>query len=83
MVARALTYAQEPMNEIEVHAFGDARKNGVCTTVHPVMRQPSCVNQRLVTAKARLTKQGMTIPRLELVSVHMAASLVTNVGKER
>ena len=80
MIARALTCAEEPINEIEVHAFGDASKNGVCATVHEVVRQPSCVNQGLVTAKARLAKQGMTIAWLELVSAHMAANLITNVG---
>ena len=80
MVARALTCAQEQIEEIELHAFGDASKNGVCATVHAVVRQPSGVNQGLVTAKARLAKQGLTIPRLELVSAHMAANLITNVG---
>ena len=39
------------------------------------------VRQGLVTAKARLAKQGLTIPRLELVSAHMATSLITNVEK--
>ena len=80
MIARALTYAQEPINEIEVHALGDASKNGVCATVDEVVRQPSCVNQGLVTAKARLAKQGMTIARLDIVSALMAANLITNVG---
>ena len=81
MVARALTCAQEQIEEIELHAFGDASKNGVCATVHAVVRQPSGVSQGLVTAKARLAKQGLTIPRLELVSAHMAANLITNVGR--
>ena len=36
-------------------------------------------NKGLVAAKARLAKEGLTIPRLELVSAHMAANLVTNV----
>ena len=33
----------------------------------------------LVAAKARLAKQGLTIPRLELVSGYMAMNLVLNV----
>ena len=41
MVARALTCEQEQIEEIELHAFGDASKNGVCATVHAVVRQPS------------------------------------------
>lgn len=38
------------------------------------------MNQGLVTAKARLAKQGLTIPQLEFVSAHIAANLITNVG---
>ena len=81
MVTRALTFAQEQIERIEFHAFGDASNNGVCATVHAVVRQPSGVSQGLVTAKARLVKQGLTIPRLELVSAHMATNLITNVEK--
>ena len=78
---RALTSAREKIERIELHAFGDASKNGVCATVHAVVRQPSGVKQGLVTAKARLAKQGLTIPRLGLVSAHMATNLITNVEK--
>ncbi|XP_068692717.1 uncharacterized protein [Montipora foliosa] len=78
MVARALTFAQEQIEEIGLHLFGDASKNGVCATLDAVVRQPSGVNQGLVAAKARFAKQGLTIPQLELVSAHMAANLITN-----
>ena len=44
MLARTVTCAQEQREEIELHAFGDASKNGVCATVHAVVRQPSGVN---------------------------------------
>ena len=81
MVTRALTCAQEQIERIELHAFGDANKNGLCATVHTVVRQPSGLRQGLVTARARLAKQGLTIPLLELVSAHMATNLFTNVGK--
>ena len=81
MVTRALTCSQEQIERIELHVFGDASKNGVCATVHAVVRQPSGVSQGLVTAKARLAKQMLTIPRLELVSAHMATNLIINVEK--
>ena len=42
-------------------------------------KQASGVSQGLVTAKSRLAKQGLTIPRLELVSGHMAVNLIANV----
>ena len=53
----------------------------VCATAHAVVRQPSGLSQGLVTAKARLAKQGLTIPLLELVSAHMSTNLITNVEK--
>ena len=39
------------------------------------------MTQGLVTAKSRLAKQGLTIPRLELVSSHMAINLAVNIRK--
>ena len=44
-----------------------------------MVNQPSGTTQGLVAAKARLAKHGLTIPRLELVSAHMASNLVDNV----
>lgn len=44
-----------------------------------VITQASGMSQGLVAAKARIAKRGLTIPRLELVSGHMAVNLATNV----
>ena len=44
-----------------------------------MVHQASSVNLGLLAAKSRLAKKGLTIPRLELVSAHMAANLVENV----
>ena len=76
---RSLTRAQEPIDNIELHAFGDASGKGVGAAVYAVVKQPTVVNQGLVAAKARLAKQGLTIPRRELVSGHMAVNLLSNV----
>ena len=76
---RALTSVQEPIEKIELHAFGDASGKGVAAAVYAVVKQPSTLNQELVAAKARLAKQGLTIPRRELVSGHMAVNLLSNV----
>ena len=43
------------------------------------MEQQSDINQGLVVSRARLAKQGLTLPRLELVSEHMAVNLLSNV----
>ena len=70
---------REPVLELELHAFGDASTHGVGATVYAVVRQQAGTTQRLVAAKGRLAKQGLTVSRLELISAHMATNLVTNV----
>ena len=76
---RSLAKPEEPIQLIDLHAFGDASAKGVSATVFAVVQQPSGSNQGLL--KSRLSKKGLTIPRLELVSGHMAANLVHNVKK--
>ena len=78
-VKRSILLYQEDINEIQLHAFGDASGRGVCAAVYAVVMQASGVSQGLITAKCRLAKQGLTIPRLELVSGHMAVNLAINV----
>ena len=76
---RSLIKFREEIQAIELHAFGDASGEGISGVVYAIIRQSSGVSRGLVAAKARLAKQGLTIPRLELVSAHMAANLVGNV----
>ena len=76
---RALTSVQEPIEDFKLHAFGDVSGKGMAASVYAVIKQSRTINQGLVTAKARLAKQGLTIPCRELVSVHMAVNLLTNV----
>jgi hypothetical protein len=76
---RTLVDAGEPIQIIALHEFGDASGKGVAAVVYAVVEQDSGVTQGLVAARARLAKQGLTIPRLELVAGHMAVSLLTNV----
>ena len=76
---RSLVGYQETIEEIELHSFGDASGQGVSAVVVAVVRQASGTSQGLVTAKSRLAKKNLTIPRLELVSAHMATNLVNNV----
>ena len=59
--------------------FGDASTEGVGTVIYSVVRQDGGVTTSLVAAKSRLAKKTLTVPRLELVSAHMSANLVTNV----
>ena len=55
---------------------------GVAAAVYAVVQQSSGQTQGLVAAKARLAKQRLTIPRLELVSGHMASNLICYVRDE-
>ena len=64
---------------MELHTFGDASGSGISAVVYAVVKQPSGVSVGLVAAKSRLAKKNLTIPRLKLVSGHMAANLVGNV----
>ena len=68
-----------PTTSVELHIFGGASTLGVGTAVYSIVRQQDGTMQTLVAAKSRLAKRGLTIPRLELVSAHMATNLVTNV----
>ena len=77
-VPRPLTAHRENITKIDLHCFGDASGRGVSAALYAVVTQPSGVSVGLVTAKARLAKQGLSIPRLELVSGHMATNLITN-----
>ena len=77
-VPRPLTGVREKITNIDLHCFGDASGRGVSAALYAVVTQPSGVNVGLVTAKARLAKQGLSIPRLELVAGHMAINLITN-----
>ena len=64
-VPRPVVQYGEPVADIQLHAFGDASTQVVGSAVYAVIRQPSGTTQRLVAAKGRLAKLGLTIPRLE------------------
>ena len=66
VVTRTFSPYREPINAVELHAFGNASKRGVAAAVYD-----SGTTQGLVAAKARLAKQRLTIPILELVAGHM------------
>ncbi len=76
---RSISGFQEEIEEVELHAFGDASGQGVGAAVYSIVRQRSGTTQQLVAAKSRLAKRGLAIPRLELVGAHMATNLLINV----
>ena len=80
-VPRSLPAFKETIEAVDLHAFGDTSGAGTAAAVDAVVHQASGINQGLLAAKLRLAKKGLTIPRVELVSAHMAANLVENVKK--
>ena len=77
--SRALADHRVPIQDIQLHGFGGASSSGVGAAVYAVVKQESGTTQPLVAAKSRLAKQGLTIPRLELISGHMVTYLLLNV----
>lgn len=78
-VPRALTTQRKAIEEIERHTFGDASAKGVCAALYAIVKQCGSTNAGLVASRARLAKQDLSIPRLELVSANMAKNLMVNV----
>jgi hypothetical protein len=76
---RSLASYQEPIEKVQIHAFGDASGKGISAAVYTVVTQESGTTQGLITAKSRIAQQGLTIPRLELVAGHKAVNLAANV----
>ena len=56
-VKHSIPLYNEEIDEIQLHAFGDANDRGVCAAVYAVVTQASGVSQVLVTAKCCLAKQ--------------------------
>ena len=53
----------------------------MAAAVYTIVVQEKGVIQGLVASRARLAKKGLTIPRLELVSGHLAVNLLSNVSE--
>ena len=76
-VPRALTFEGEIIS-MDIHAFSDASAKGVSAAIYAVVNQREKKSQGMLASKSRLSKKGLTIPRLELVAAHMAANLMEN-----
>ena len=65
---RSLPAYRESIDAVQLHAFGDASKKGLCASVYAVIQQEPGKVQDLVTAEKRLAKTNLTIPQLELIA---------------
>ena len=78
-IPRSLTSGHEKVTEVCLHAFGDASNKGCCAAVYAVVKNRDKQSQGLTASKSRIARKNTSIPRLELVSAHMAANLVDNI----
>ena len=78
-ISRSLTSDHEKVTEVCLHGFGDASNKGCCAAVYAVVKQGDKQFQDLIASKSRIAKKSTSIPRLELVSAHMAVNLVDNI----
>ena len=78
-IPRSLSLNKESITAVDFHVFGDASVVASCVVVYAVVHQPSVTNKGLVISKSRISKKNLTIPRLELVSAHMASNLIENL----
>ena len=78
-VPRSIISYESKIRTIELHAFADASLKGVSAVIYAVIDQRERKSQGLLVSKSRLSKKGLSIPRLELVAAHIAANLMENV----
>ena len=78
-IPRSIPTHKESITSVDLHVFGDASIIANCAAVYAVVNQPPAISKGLVASKSRISKRDLTIPRLELVSTHMACNLVSNV----
>ena len=76
---RSVALNKKSITAVDLYVFGDASIIASCAVVYAVVYQPSVRNQELVLNESRVSKKSLTIPRLELVSAHMASNLIENV----
>ena len=79
---RSISPHKESITSIDLHVFGDDSIVPNCTAVYAVVNQPSGISQGLVASKSQISKTDLKIPRLKLVSAHMACNLISNVQSD-
>ena len=79
VIPRVFRLQHEKIEAIDFHVFSNASVIGAAVALYAVIYQSSGTSQGLVAAKSRLSKKSLTILRLELVAMHMAANLCKNI----
>ena len=64
---------------VHLHVFADASSLACCAATVALVEHESGLIKGLLTSKSRISKRGISIARLELISGHMAANLARNM----
>ncbi|XP_068671092.1 uncharacterized protein [Montipora foliosa] len=64
---------------VHLHHLADASNVECCAAAVAVVEQQGGMSKGLLTSKSRISKRNTSIPRLELVSGHMAANMAKNL----
>ena len=73
---------ESEVKNVEIHAFGDASRKAYCAVVYLVYETSEGIQTKLLCSKSRVAPlKEMTIPRLELLSARILATLVDTVKK--
>jgi hypothetical protein len=80
-IPRSITKDIRKIKEVHLHIFADASNLACASATIAVVEHASGTVKGLLTAKARISKRNTSIPRLELISGHMAANMAKNVCK--
>ena len=67
------------MKAVHLHVFADASTLTCCSVAIAVVESNTGVVKGLLASKSRILKRDTSIPRLELVSGHMAANMARNL----
>eukprot|EP00794_Sanderia_malayensis_P015458 gene15458-biopygen12863 len=66
--------------DCQLHGFGDASQKGYCAAIYLVYKTNSGIFTKLLCSKSRVAPlKQLTIPRLELLSARILATLMSNV----
>ena len=76
-----IKHLEEPILDIKLHGFADASLKACAAVIYVQIIQSSEVYVQLLTAKSRVSKPGLTVPRLELVAAQMLAKMLKQVQK--
>ena len=74
-----LAYPKEDIISIQLHGFADSSVKACCAAIYLVITQTSGTYAKLLTAKSRVAKPNMSVPRLELIGAQMLTKLIQNV----